>query len=256
MNSRFVYLSILAAGFALTACTRSATTPPPPTPTFDVMITQPAVGDPNTTYPPPIETLDPMLAEATRLAVEATQNASGQVGGEIPTASAGSPSDNQSGAAQPTATPIVAAPPGVNPTAALTVAPPPVGAQPTAAAPAASCTSPYTVQAGEWIYQIGRKCGLDPRAIIAANLSINPSRLAVGQVINLPGAAPAPQPTVAPQPTAAPTAVACTGTYTVKPGDTFFRIAFNCNLTVAQLSATNPGVNIYLIRPGQVIKFP
>lgn len=254
MNMRTLSLALVAAGLAISACTRSATTPPPPTPTTDFLVVQPPADNPN--YPPPVETLDPMLVIGTQMAAEQTQVAGGGTGEQPPaeTPTEAAPVD-VSGAAQPTATPIVAAPPGVNP-------PPPVP-QPTAAAPgataappAATCASPYTVKAGEWIYQIARQCGLDPRAVIAANPGINPSRLAVGQVINLPGAAPVPQPTVAPQPTAAPTAVACTGTYTVKPGDTFFRIAFNCNLTVAQLATANPGVNIYLIRPGQVIKFP
>jgi len=32
-----------------------------------------------------------------------------------------------------------------------------------------SCTSPYTVQSGEWIWSIGRKCNISPQAIIDAN---------------------------------------------------------------------------------------
>ncbi len=58
--------------------------------------------------------------------------------------------------------------------------------------------STYTVQPGEWIYSIGRKFGLDPSAVIAANPGIDPNRLVPGQVINLPQPGKTPTPKVTP----------------------------------------------------------
>lgn len=39
----------------------------------------------------------------------------------------------------------------------------------TSGASGGSCSSPYTVQKGEWVWSIGRKCNISPQAIIAAN---------------------------------------------------------------------------------------
>jgi LysM repeat protein len=57
---------------------------------------------------------------------------------------------------------------------------------PGASAPPAASPTTYTVQPGEWIYQIARKLGKDPQAIIDANPGINPNVVYAGQVLNIP----------------------------------------------------------------------
>ena len=46
----------------------------------------------------------------------------------------------------------------------------------------------YTVQAGDTIYSIGRKFGVDPQAIIDANALVNPNRISPGDVLIIPAA--------------------------------------------------------------------
>jgi LysM repeat protein len=45
-------------------------------------------------------------------------------------------------------------------------------------------------------------------------------------------------------------------TYTIQRGDTLFRIATHNNTTVSEIAAANPGININLIQPEQVITLP
>ena len=45
-------------------------------------------------------------------------------------------------------------------------------------------------------------------------------------------------------------------TYTIQRGDTLFRIATRNNTTVNEIATANPGIDINLIQPGQVITLP
>jgi LysM repeat protein len=45
-------------------------------------------------------------------------------------------------------------------------------------------------------------------------------------------------------------------TYTVQPGDDLSTIAADLNITLGQLEAANPGINVNLIFPGQVLNVP
>ncbi len=49
-----------------------------------------------------------------------------------------------------------------------------------------SCASPYTVQTGEWVYSIARKCGVTPEALIAANNMVYPYVLYPGDQLIIP----------------------------------------------------------------------
>jgi LysM repeat protein len=49
-----------------------------------------------------------------------------------------------------------------------------------------TCSSPYTVRAGDTVYSIGRLCGKTPAAIISANNLANPNFLLVGQQLQIP----------------------------------------------------------------------
>src|SRR5690554_1627877 len=105
-------------------------------------------------------------------------------------------------------------------------------------------TVPYTIMAGDTFYSIAMRYNITVNDIIRANPWVNPYCLRVGQVICLP-IPPAPQP-----------CPAGTRPYTVQRGDTFFSIARRYNITVAELTAANPGVNPDALRVGQVICVP
>ena len=80
---------------------------------------------------------------------------------------------------------LIAANPGINPNflrpgQVLTIPGP--GGLP----PAPSSPTTYVVRPGDWIFQIARKLGKDPNAIIAANPGVNPSFIQPGQVLNIP----------------------------------------------------------------------
>ena len=54
----------------------------------------------------------------------------------------------------------------------------------------APCQSPYTVQAGEWVYSIGRKCNIHPNSIIGANGLVYPFSVFPGDELIFPDNAP------------------------------------------------------------------
>jgi LysM repeat protein len=119
----------------------------------------------------------------------------------------------------------------------------------TAPQPGTPCANPYTVKQGDWIYKIARDCGVSAAAIIAANPGIDPNALKPGQLLNMPsGTSATPAPGV--------TQAACSGTHTVVSGDTLYRLAYNCGLTVEQLAAANGITFPYTIYVGQVLTYP
>lgn len=61
-----------------------------------------------------------------------------------------------------------------------------------AAEAAGPCGSRYVVQRGDTLYRIARKCGSTVDALAQANQLRNPNRIYVGQVLTIPGEAPAP----------------------------------------------------------------
>ena len=63
--------------------------------------------------------------------------------------------------------PAATATPMAEPTAAPEPTEEPSPEAPATQPEAASCASPYTVSEGEWVWNIARKCGLDPDEVIA-----------------------------------------------------------------------------------------
>ncbi len=222
--SKLAVISLLLLSLTLAACTRQASTATVPT--------SPS-GQPTTSAAE-----DPTMAAvrqtaavlATEAAVE-TQAATAQgVGAEA--------TPTEAAKEVPSETPAVAATPEAvaTPTAVATPVP--------TAAPAAGCPNPYVVKQGDWIYKIARQCGVDPKAIIAANPGINANFIIPNQKLNMPAGGTAVQP------------AACTGNYTVVQGDTLFSIAYRCGLTTEELAAPNGLSFPFVIHPGDVLKFP
>jgi LysM repeat protein len=112
---------------------------------------------------------------------------------------------------------------------AVDVAPPPPSAQ------------EYVIQKGDSFYTIGKKLHVSTKAIQDANPNVNPSKLKIGQKIQIPAAAAAPAAGgVAPGVATIP---AATGggeqPYVVKSGDTLTRIASQHGTTVKALRSAN-----------------
>ncbi|EFJ41578.1 chitinase, lysozyme, partial [Volvox carteri f. nagariensis] len=105
----------------------------------------------------------------------------------------------------------------------------------------AGCT--YTIQPGDTFWAIAQRRGTTVDVIQSLNPGVVPTRLQVGQVINVP----------------------CSGgggyvrtgcTYTIQPGDTFWAIAQRRGTTVDVIQSLNPGVNPARLQVGQVINVP
>lgn len=157
----------------------------------------------------------------------------------------------QSPANTPAATQVPSAAPSVTPAAtpAATTAPVNTAAPAATAAPstAATCTSPYTVQAGDTLTSIAQKCGVDYNALLGANPSFTtPDQIFPGQTVAIP-------------PGSAGVPVTGSGgqTYTVVSGDWLSTIAQRFNTTVQSIVNVNPWIsNPNLIFPGWVITLP
>ncbi len=225
---------LVCLGLLLAACTRSASTAVVPT-------TGPAGTD---------VILIPDGQDATMAAIgtevssqlTATALAANGVSGEQPTAiflDTATPIPVVVGDATQTTLPVFQATNTPVPGATFTALPP----------AGTLCPNPYTVQQGDWIYQIARKCSVAVSALIAANPGINPNVIKPGQLLNMPGAGATPVSGGAPQAT-------CSGSRTIVSGDTLYRLAYPCGFTIEQLAAANGIVFPYTIYPGQVINYP
>ncbi|WP_214884477.1 MULTISPECIES: LysM peptidoglycan-binding domain-containing protein [unclassified Exiguobacterium] len=106
-----------------------------------------------------------------------------------------------------------------------------------------STNKTYTVKSGDTLYSIARTYGVTVSDLAAANNITNVNLISVGQVLIIPGT------TVTPPPTT-------TVKYTVKSGDTLYKIATIYNTTVAKIAAANKITNINLISVGQVLIIP
>jgi LysM repeat protein len=106
----------------------------------------------------------------------------------------------------------------------------------------------YVVHASDTLSRIGRAYGVTVDQLAAANSISNPDRIAVGQVLIIPGSgisAPAPTPSE-PQ----------VETYVVRPGDTLWRISRELKVDLDALAAANQIADVNRIRAGQVLTIP
>ncbi|MDR2506191.1 MAG: LysM peptidoglycan-binding domain-containing protein [Oscillospiraceae bacterium] len=117
---------------------------------------------------------------------------------------------------------------------------------PSVVAPPPICTGvKYTVKKGDTLYSIAQWNKVSLKDLLAANPSVNPEALYVGQIICIPKIdTPAPEPV-------------CSGTrYQVVRGDTFFAISKKHGISVADLMSANPNVNPEKLYIGQTICIP
>lgn len=110
----------------------------------------------------------------------------------------------------------------------------------------------YTVQAGDSLGVIAARFGVSIEALAAENGIVNFDRINLGQVLRIPGQAPA-QPD--PFPPATPEAGG-EATYTVQAGDSLGAIAARFGVPMGALAAANGIVNVDLIEVGQVLRIP
>lgn len=103
------------------------------------------------------------------------------------------------------------------------------------------CSAYYTVKPGDGLYRIARWYGTDAYAIAQANNLLNLNAIYVGQVLCIPGGGHPGGPA---------------GWYTVKPGDTMYKIATWFNTSVQAIMAANNINNPNRILVGQVLRIP
>ncbi len=109
----------------------------------------------------------------------------------------------------------------------------------------------YVVQPGDSLYRIAQRFGVSLEDLIAANPQLrDPERLNVGQTIRIPGGGAAPSPGPGPTPPAQQR-------YTVRVGDTMYRIAQRFGVDLGDLIRANPQLqDPSQLRVGQVINIP
>ncbi len=98
----------------------------------------------------------------------------------------------------------------------------------------------YTVKAGDTLSQIALRHNVNLAQLIALNNIKNPNLISIGQILQIPGAKPIPS----------------NSSYTVKAGDTLYKIAKAYNVSVSSLATANKISNINLIRVGQILTIP
>ena len=104
----------------------------------------------------------------------------------------------------------------------------------------------YTIRSGDTLYRIALDRGTTVRELLDANPGVDPNALRVGQRICVPGPMPGPEPRC-PQGWTL---------YTIRSGDTLYRIAQERGTTVAELLRVNPGIDPNALRVGQRICVP
>lgn len=119
---------------------------------------------------------------------------------------------------------------------AVTFTPQPAAAQ-------TSCGDTYTVQRGDYLTLIARKCGTTALKLLQLNPSItNWNIIYPGQVLRLTGTVPQPP-------------VTETSTYIVKYGDTLRIISAKFGISIERIVELNPSItNINRIEVGQVLR--
>ena len=225
-NSRLRYVVIavlILAALSFSACTRSASTPPP----------EPEEGESSGAQSETQATMDAVRSAILTQTAMAEQGVSGTY----------------------TPTPEVDATSGVEVTSTPSILL--ASATPTLSVEYVE----YTVKPGDWIWQIARDFNVDPQAIIDANQLANPGSIEVGMVLKIPvGSAP---PTATPVTSATPGTTGTPGSETpegvtihiVKPGEWIWQIARQYGVDPQAIIDAN-NLTSSMIYPGDELIIP
>lgn len=105
-------------------------------------------------------------------------------------------------------------------------------------------TVPYTIQTNDTFYKISRFYNITLDDLIEVNPEINPDELQAGNIINLPLTSPH---------------FSCPSIseiYTLKEGDTMYKLSQKYNIKLSTLIRSNPHINPDAPLPGQTICIP
>ena len=104
-------------------------------------------------------------------------------------------------------------------------------------------TISYRIKSGDTFHNIAQRFNTEVAAIISVNPGVDPKNLHVGQNICIP---------------VRRKVVPCSpaNRYVIKAGDTFSKLAQRYGLSVAALTAVNPGVDPLNLQVGQIICLP
>jgi len=120
-------------------------------------------------------------------------------------------------------------------------------------APALGSGQEHVVASGENFWTIGKKYGVSARSIEKANPNVVPTRMKIGQKLNIPAkAAPAPAPPAPPVAAAAPG----TGQHVVARGENFWTIGKKYGVSARSIEQANPNVVPTKLKIGQKITIP
>ncbi len=106
----------------------------------------------------------------------------------------------------------------------------------------------YTIKSGDTLYKLAITYNTTVEAIMRLNTGIDPNNLKIGQQICIPGRVPGPGP--------GPNCPRGTFEYTIKSGDTIYKLAMKYNTTVEAILRVNPGINPNNLQIGQRICIP
>ena len=112
-----------------------------------------------------------------------------------------------------------------------------------------STSGTYTVQAGDTLYSIARRAGVSLNTLLSINGLSQSSVIRPGQTLSVSGNASQATATQVSYQSAGSTSG--NGTYTVKAGDTLYRIAYNHGISLTTLLSINGLSETSTIRPGQ-----
>ena len=166
---------------------------------------------------------------------------------------------NTNGAMTPTYQPANYQPPMTQP--GISTAPvtqPGVSPVTTPMTPPANTTE-YTVVKGDFPAKIAKQHGISTAALMAANPGLDPTKLKIGQKLQLPAGATAPAADAvvgAPVTAVDNGPVSAGSVYTVRQGDVLTRIAREHGTTVPAIVALNNLKSKNTIRVGQKLKMP